>query len=286
MTTSRAAGGHRAERYAENAKDQPALRWTARIGFVCYGLVYLLIGWLSGQLALGRPTHPASGDGAMAQLVQEPLGHVLVWLVAIGFAALVVWEACQAIGGHRDQEGLRRTGGRLMSAGRGLVFGALGFAAATTAMNGSSGGSGGSGGSSGQQAGYTARLLGQPFGAVLVGAVGIALIAFAIGSMYGGVAGTWRKQIDVEGRTGTSGVVITWLARVGYLARGVAFGVMGGFVVWAAISHDPQRSRGLDQALQTLRQAPAGTGLLLAVAAGLACFGIFNATKVIFLRDV
>lgn len=283
MTTSRAAAGRWAERHAENAKDQPALEWTARVGFVCYGLVYLLIGWLSAQLAWGRAARPASGDGALAQLVHEPLGHILVWLVAAGFAALVVWEACQAVGGHRDQQGLHQVGGRLLSAGRGIVFAALGFAATKTALDGSSGGS--TGGSSRQQ-GFTATVLAHPLGSVLVGAVGVGLIGFAVGSMYGGVAGTWRRQIDVDGLAGTSGTVITWLARVGYLARGVAFGVMGGFVVWAAISHDPQRSRGLDQALQTLRQAPAGPALLLGVAVGLACFGVFNAAKVFFLRDV
>jgi hypothetical protein len=76
------------------------------------------------------------------------------------------------------------------------------------------------------------------------------------------------------------------LARTGYVARGVAFGVVGGLVVWAAVTHDPNRSGGLDQALATLRDAPAGPSLLVLVGVGLGCFGVFNMAKVWYLRDV
>ena len=273
-----------AEQHAENAKSEPALQWPARVGFACYGVVYLLIAWMAAQLALGRATRPVSGNGAFAQLAHQPLGRVLVWLVAGGFAALVVWEACQAIGGHRDEHGLRRTAGRLVSAGRGIVFAALGYTAVRTATGGA--GAGGGVTTPRGQEGFTARVLSQPWGPVLVGAVGAGLLAFAVRSFYGGVAGTWRKQVDVDRQTGAVRVAIVWLARVGYFARGVAFGIMGGFVVWAAMTHDPQHSRGLDQALQTLRAAPAGPALLLAVAVGLACYGVFNAAKVLILRNV
>jgi hypothetical protein len=115
--------------------------------------------------------------------------------------------------------------------------------------------------------------------------VGVAIAAFGVGSIVIGLTDRWRKQLDVDGRTGSVGTALTALARTGYVARGVAFGIVGGLVVWAALTHDPQKSGGLDEALATLRDAPAGTALLLLVALGLACFGVFNMAKVVYLRD-
>ena len=271
--------GRSATRAADDAKDHPALAWTARLGMVCYGLVYLLIGWLTAQLALGQPDESVSTQGALAQLAQQPLGSILLWVVAGGFAALVVWELCQAVGGHRDQEGLRRLAGRTSSGFRAVVFAFLGFTAARLASDGS-----GSGGGSDEQ-GITAKALGLPYGPALVAAVGAGIAAYGVGSIVIGLTDRWRKQLDADGRTGAVGTAFTALARTGYVARGVAFGVVGGLVVWAAVTRDPQKSGGLDGALATLRDAPAGPYLLLLVAVGLACFGVFNVAKAWFLRD-
>jgi hypothetical protein len=55
----------------------------------------------------------------------------------------------------------------------------------------------------------------------------------------------------------------------------VAFGIIGGLFVWAALTQDPKKSGGLDAALGTLSQSGAGTVLLVVVALGLGCFGLF-----------
>jgi hypothetical protein len=277
-----------AARAADRAKDHPALAWTARLGFACYGIVYLLIGWLAAQLAFGRPDESVSGQGALAQLARQPLGGILLWIITVGFAALVLWELCQAVGGHRDQDGLRRLGGRAASGFRAIVFGALGFAAFRIAAGAQSAGGSqgsGSGGGSGEE-GFTAKLLGLPFGPAIVAAVGVGLVVYGVCSIVGGFTDVWRKQIDADGRSGAAGKLITALARSGYVARGIAFATVGGLVIWAALSHDPQKSGGLDEALATLRNAPAGPYLLVLIAAGLACFGVFNIAKGWFLRDV
>jgi hypothetical protein len=270
--------GRTAARVADEATEHPAFTWSARLGFACYGLVYLLIAWLTAQLALGSPDGSVSRRGALDQLAQQPLGGVLLWVVVGGFAALVLWELSQVVVGHRDQRGLRRLAGRAASGFRAVVFGSLGVTAAQVAA----GGSGGSGSSSSQ--GYTARVLGWPFGPALVAAVGLGIAAYGVGSIVAGLTDRWRKQLDAGGRTGTVGRALTALARTGYVARGTAFGTVGGLVVWAAVTHDPHKSGGLDEALGTLRDAPAGPYLLLLVAVGLACYGAFNIAKLWHLR--
>jgi hypothetical protein len=66
------------------------------------------------------------------------------------------------------------------------------------------------------------------------------------------------------------------LGVAGYLARAVVFGVLGVLVVVAGFRDEASRARGLDAALKTLAGQPYGTALLLAVAAGLAAFGVYE----------
>ena len=63
--------------------------------------------------------------------------------------------------------------------------------------------------------------------------------------------------------------------RIGITARGFVFGVVGTFLVRAALEYDPQEARGLGGALQTLARQPLGPWLLGAVALGLVAYGLF-----------
>jgi len=269
-------------RAAREAKDQPALGWAARLGFASYGLVYLLIGWLALQLAFGHSEGSPSKNGALQQLAQQPFGRALLWVTVAGFAALVLWELCEVVLGHRDDDGLRRVAGKAASAFKVVVFAALAFSAGRMASGGGSSGSGGSGSSS---QGWTARVLSWPAGPALVAAAGVAIVAYGVWSVVQGVTDRWRKKLEAAGRTGAVGTALTWTARVGYAGRGGAFAVVGGLVVWAAVTHDPEKSSGLDGALASLRDAPAGTVLLALVSLGLICFGLFNVAKAWYLRD-
>ena len=65
------------------------------------------------------------------------------------------------------------------------------------------------------------------------------------------------------------------LGRVGYVAKGVAFGIVGLLVIAAAATYDPEKSRGLDAALKTLAAQPYGQWLLSALALGIGCYGLY-----------
>jgi hypothetical protein len=69
---------------------------------------------------------------------------------------------------------------------------------------------------------------------------------------------------------------IVRLGQVGWIARGVTFGVLGVLVVVAGATSQPAKARGLDNAFKTLAQQPYGKWLLTAVAFGLASYGVFQ----------
>ena len=268
------------EQVAREARDNPAVTGVARAGMAAYGVVYAIVAWLAAQLALGSPDGSASGQGALEQLRDQPLGAVVLWLVAGGLSGLAVWEACQVVGGHRDEEGAHRWAARAVSAGRGGVFAVLAVLAILTAS-----GHGGSGGGSGGSDGVTARLMALPFGPALVVLIGIGIAGVGVFSIVHALSDRWRRGVEPQARAGTLGQVVTVLARVGFVTRGVAFLVLAGMFVWSAVTHDPQKSGGLDQAIVRFRDLPFGPALMLVVAAGLGCYGLFHVLRAAFLRE-
>jgi hypothetical protein len=65
------------------------------------------------------------------------------------------------------------------------------------------------------------------------------------------------------------------LGQFGYLAKGVAFTIVGLLLLDAAITHNPAKSRGLDAALRALAHQPFGVILLIVVGVGFAAFGVY-----------
>ena len=59
------------------------------------------------------------------------------------------------------------------------------------------------------------------------------------------------------------------------MAKGVAFAIVGGLFVYAAVTHDAKKSGGLDVALHKVLQQPFGPFLLGLIAVGIGCYGLF-----------
>lgn len=271
MTTQQAEG------IAADARDHPALEWGARVGFAVYGGVYVVLGWLAVQLAVGGHSSASiSRQGALHEVAHQPLGRIVLWVAIAGFCALTLWQVASAIGGHRDRRGRKRTMTRINSAFKAVVFAAFVVSTTRVAL--------GSGKSKGTES-WTAKLMRMPAGPVLVGLVGVVIAAYGVVSVSKGLGDRWRRELDPEGRSGNLGTAITFLARAGYASRGAAFAIIGGLFVWAAFTQDPHHSGGLDQALERLRSAPFGTVLLIVIAVGLICFGVFNVAKARHLRS-
>lgn len=64
------------------------------------------------------------------------------------------------------------------------------------------------------------------------------------------------------------------LGKAGYIAKGIAYGLVGGLLTYATVTLDRQRT-GLHGAMETLREQAFGTWLLTAVAVGFIAFGVF-----------
>jgi Domain of Unknown Function (DUF1206) len=249
------------------AKHSTLLDWTIRLGLVSYGVVHLLVAWLALQLAWGSPEGRASGTGALRELASQPFGEVLMWIVGIGFFALVIWQGIEAAIGHTDEEGGKRTFKRVVSAVKALIYAFLGVTAIRFAI--------GAGGGGSSEESMTAQLMKMSGGPFLVGLVGLVIVGVGIGLIVKAFNGSFLKKLKPRGRSGELGRAVTWLGRSGYASKGVAYGIVGGLFLWAAVTFDPQKSGGLDDALATLLDQPFGPFLVTLIALGIACYGLF-----------
>jgi hypothetical protein len=253
---------------AEQAHHSDWLDHAIRAGLVAYGVVHLLIAWLAIQLAVGEKEDSASNSGAMSYLAEQPLGGVLVWLVAIGMFLLVVWRLLEFAFGYRDEsDDTKRWRKRATSLGKAVIYGAIGWSAVQTAT--------GSGGGKGGTDTTTAKLMQLPGGQLIVGAVGLAVIGYGASLVYRGWTEKFREHLDAQGQSGKDGSAYVTLGKVGYIAKGVSIALVGALFGYAAITHDPKKSGGLDQALQTVLEQPFGQVLLIAIGLGIAAYGIF-----------
>ena len=256
-----------AQQIGRKADESNAFDHAVRVGLIAYGIVHLLIAWVAIQLAFGDSQGSASSDGALSTMAKTPVGGVLLYVVAAGFAALVIWQLMEAFAGDRDEEGKKKLFKRLGHALKAVLYGALGWSALKIAMGGGSDGGG--------TDTMTAKIMAMPFGQLLVGLVGLAVFAYGARLIYRGLSESFMKKLEAKGQTGTTGKAFVTFGKAGYVSKGLALFVVAGLFLWAAWTHDPKKSGGLDQALHKVLEQPFGMPMLLALGAGIACYGLF-----------
>lgn len=247
-------------------------RWVeraGRAGFVAKGAIYAVVGLLAIQIPLGLGGETTDRQGALRTVAQQPLGEVLLLLLAVGLACYALWRLAQALV-DRDGEG---TGAKALAKRAGYFGRAILYGSGSVAAFALVAGWGSGGGSNEQQ--ETAQMLSLPGGTLLVGAAGLGFLGAGAFNGYRAVTCKFRddlreRQMARAARPWTIAVGI-----VGHVARGVVFALIGLFLVKAALQYDPKEAVGIDGALRKVAEQPYGTVLLGLVAAGLLSYALF-----------
>lgn len=251
---------------AEDAANSKSFEVAARAGYVAAGILHILIGLIALGLARGG-SGSADQSGAIGQLAGNPGGTALLWFCFIGCIALALFQFSEVFFGGKALSGKDRLKARVRSGGQAAVYAVIGGTFGRFAMGGSSD-------SSSDTSSMSASLMSNPAGVALLLAVGAGILVVGGYFIYSGATQRFRKNLTRLPPGGLGRVVLP-LGVAGYIAKGVALGVLGILVGVATLTNNPEQSTGLDGALKALRDQPFGVWLLGAVALGLMAYGVF-----------
>jgi len=271
---------HEAEHDALQVQRSEPFELLVRAGFATRAVTYAVVGGIALALALGVGAAPAAPNqqGALAFIAGAPLGRVAVGLAAAGLLAYALWKFGQAVFGRGPEGGgdpdLK---GRVASAAGGVVY--IGFfVVALRILFGSS--------SSGSSAPSkdTAGVLGWPGGPLLVGIAGAVLVAISLYQVYDAVRGGFAEDSKLGEMSPAVRRLFMVLGRIGLVARGLVFALVGYFVVKAAIDFNAREAVSLDGALARVHHQPFGPWLLGLAAAGLLVFAAYSLLEARYRR--
>jgi hypothetical protein len=255
------------------------LELLARLGYAARGVVNLLIGLLALLAAFGQGGGTTGSKGALQTLLFQPLGNVLLAIVALGLFGFALWRVFQSL---LDADGLGHTPravvvrlGQMVSA---FAYAGLGVFAMSLLFGLETGG-----GEEQSARDWTRWLLAQPMCRWLIAAIGLAIIGAGLGMAHKAWSGSFARHLACDRARAT------WVmpfGRLGYAARAVVFLVIGGFLVLAAYQADPSEAHGRGGALLALQNQPFGRVLFALVAFGLAAFGTFEFAEARYRRIV
>lgn len=258
------------ERDSALDEAEPWVEPLARLGYAAKGVVYMLIGVLALQAAFGPGGKTTGAGGALRTIVDEPFGQLMLAVIAVGLVGYVLWRLVQAFldpeDNGTDPKGLARRAAYLVS---GLAYATVALTAGQLVF-GAAGGS-----NDNQQEVWVARILSLPFGAWLVGLGGLLLIGGGLGQLYRAYEAEFADKWKSDELSSEQQSWATKLGRFGLAARGVVYGILGVFLIRAALQYDPSEAGGLGEALSALVQQPFGPWLLALVALGLASYGVY-----------
>lgn len=263
---------HHARRAA--AESAPWVQRLARLGYAAKGVVYVIIGGIAADAAFSPADQVEGSSGALSTILRQPFGKVLLGIVALGLAGYVLWKAVQAIMDPEHKGGDAKG----MAARIGYGISAVLYAGLTLEAVRMLRGAGGGGGGGGAQH-WTAMVMDKPFGRWLVGLAGLGIAAYGIFELVRAFKSDLMKKLNLEGSAVATRQRVIALGRAGMAARGVVFLIIAWLVVQSALRYDPSRAEGLQGALVKLRDGPAGTWVLGAVALGLIAYGIVQLVK-------
>jgi hypothetical protein len=264
------------------AAEHPGLVKLGRAGWFTKGVVYAIAGLLALGVAIkaagwsdGSSTaagaaggQEASPTGAIKTVAGSPGGTVLLWLLALGLLLYAAWRLVTALlPGGTDAKALVQRIGYVVSA---VIYATFAFSAIALARRATKDENGNA-----KVTDISASIMEQTAGRWVIGAVGVMIIAVGLYRASKGVMMDVNDELDLSGMSSTRRIWTQRLGAVGEVGRGVGIGLVGFFVLRAAITYNPNEATGLDGALRRLATETWGVAVVIVVGLGFVAYGVF-----------
>jgi Domain of Unknown Function (DUF1206) len=252
------------------------LRAGSRLGLVCRGTVYLLVGYLAFRLALaahGRAGSPASSSGAVQAAVAPAWGRVPLVLLVAGLAAYALTQLMEAVfRPARAKCATARWHQRAVSSWGCLLYSA--FCLTTARLLAGSPPKQTAQSEQRQDTDVTATLLRTGWGRSLLILVGLLVVAAAVEMGRRSVWLDFRERFTAEHMSRALAILTRAVGGFGCIARSVVLVLIGFFIIKAAVLSSAKQVKGLDAVFRSVASSAGGSWLAL-LACGLFCYGLY-----------
>ena len=232
-----------------------------RTGYAGRGLVYLVVAGLSLWSVLSGGQ--AEGTKSTLQSLDGAAGFAVIFAIATGMFAYAIWRAVDSFWDLEAYgSGAKGIVARIGMLVTGFIHGAIGALAVTVLGVSSSGSS-------------SKELLNQflqtPAGVWVVGGIGLVTMGTGFYYFYKAATQSYREHLEANHFT------MHWnpALRIGVAAQGVVVLIIGGLIVYAAMSANASDAGGIDAAFEWLHQQAYGRILVGLLCAGLLMFSLF-----------
>jgi hypothetical protein len=247
-------------------------QWFERIvrcGHAAKGLVFGALGFIAARLALGDRDETPDFPGALEAMAEQPLDVLFLGVLSLGLFAYAAWRFAYGLADPEDHNGsLRGWMQRAIMFGVGITYAGFGIYAIGLLL-----------GMRREKPGLedeAATLFTLPYGEWIVAAIGAGVAVAGLHELFVAFTGRFREEFaNANLRPWERGLVLA-VGWWGHAARGAIYCVAGFFGVKAGVTYDPDEARGFSDTLWEIGTGPWGNWVLLALAAGLACFGIYS----------
>ena len=243
----------------------------ARLGYLSKAVIYGIVGMMAVLAAVNRGGFITDTSGALRLVLTRPFGRALLLVLAIGLCGYAAWRLLDAFM-DPDRDGTSPMGAmtRIGNGLRGCIYGALGLEAFRLLR--------GRRGANGDQVElWTARILDWPFGELAVGIAGVAFAGYGARELVGALRGHDDPKVDWSAVSRGSRSLLRKISRFGVGIRAGLLMTLGGFLVRAALTHDPSQAAGSRESLLRLGGIFEGRWFLAVVAAGLVAYAVDQA---------
>ena len=240
-----------------------------RLGYIVEGVVYIIVGILATEAALGTGGRTTDIKGAFQTIGTAPFGMLALTVVAAGLFGYAAWRIVSSVA-DAERTGIEPTSLMLRIADfiEGIAYGSFGIWVAEYLLR--------------DRVRFddstpdmTHRALQYPGGRWLVIAAGAGILAYAAYQFHSAITRRFLYRLDLS----TARHARVWIERLGGFgvgARAAVFAMIGMLIVRAGWEYDPTKAGGIEKSLDVIANQPAGGVMFGFVATGLIAYGILQ----------
>ncbi|HEX6275489.1 MAG TPA: DUF1206 domain-containing protein [Polyangiaceae bacterium] len=246
-------------------------RFFVKLGYAVKGCVYGLLGVLAFRVGIGDGGRVAGEKEALRHVARQSFGDAALIVIGAGLFFYALWRLVEAVfDPYRVGHSLRGVAQRTAALVSAIGNGAFALTAVQLAL-----GEHGSGRSAHVWASLALR---EDYGPTLLVVLGALFVSVGLFYAYEAISDKFCEHLDLARSSGAFRKYVLWSGRLGYLARGALFAIIGVAGIRAGQNLDPSEVKDLRQALASLTEQPFGQTLLVAAAAGLLAYALHLVT--------